>query len=111
MGFIEQISNASGIAIHIDSKVATEIRVNEYNSPGNNCPVCISPIKAARTLSGDGTNNGVVIIEPICQMNISITIPRIFFILYLFFVNWNINRFFKSSAALFIQLAATGTAL
>jgi hypothetical protein len=35
-GFIAHIRSAIGIAIAIDNRVDTDIRVNEYSSPGNN---------------------------------------------------------------------------
>lgn len=57
------------------------MRDSEYKSPGNNWLDCIRPISAFHVESGDGINNGVVNIEPICHMIISITTPSIFFIL------------------------------
>jgi hypothetical protein len=79
IGFIAHIINEVGIAITMESKEAIDIRVNEYCSPGNSWSDLYKPTNASHTESGDGINSGVVIIEAICQMMISITTPEIFF--------------------------------
>ena len=80
--FTEQISTASGIAIIIDRKDAVVILPSEYSRPGTSCPVCIRPTIADNTDSGDGTNNGVVIIDASCQIIIVIGNMRSFFMFF-----------------------------
>ena len=72
-------STAIGIAAIMENSAAIEILANEYSSPGSSCPVSASPIHAVRTDIGDGINNGVVNMEPICQTAMNIAIPASFF--------------------------------
>jgi hypothetical protein len=80
-GLIAQIRSAIGIAVAIDNRLAADIRVNEYKSPGINWPVSNRSRNAFHVKSGDGMNNGTVIIEPTCHMTSNIATPSIFFML------------------------------
>lgn len=79
----EQISRAIGIATAMDSKEDTVILAREYSRPGTSCPVSYNPTNAAHTDIGDGTNSGIVIIEPICHTARSKSIPKSFFMIRL----------------------------
>jgi len=81
IGLTAHIRSEIGIATAIDKKVAIDIRVNEYNSPGSNWSDRMRFISASHVESGDGINNGSVSIEPNCHMMINITTPNIFFML------------------------------
>lgn len=76
----EQIRSAIGTATIIESTDAAVILKSEYINPGSSCPVLYSPTRADKTDDGDGTNNGIVNIEPICHIEKRQSKPKTFFI-------------------------------